>query len=71
MIADARTRVADHGDRYAAELAFLIENETAFRRYVQAAAKWVAGRDRFMPMAPEDIALLETLFGQISTRPNR
>ena len=70
-IADARARVADHGDRYAAELAFLIANETAFRRYVQAAAKWVAGRDRFTPMAPEDIALLETLFGQISTRPNR
>jgi hypothetical protein len=70
-IAAARARVADHGDRYAAELAFLIENETAFRRYVQAAAKWVAGRDRFTPMDPEDIALLETLFGQISTRPNR
>lgn len=70
-IAEARKRVADFGDRYAAELAFMIDNEAAFRRYVQAAEKWVAGRDPFTPMAPDDIALLETLFAQIKTPQNR
>lgn len=70
-IAEARSRVADHGDRYAPELDFLIQNEPAFRRYVQAAVQWVAQRAPFTPMAPDDVALLETLFGQISTRPHR
>ncbi|WP_019953697.1 DUF1963 domain-containing protein [Yoonia vestfoldensis] len=70
-IADGRKRVADFGERYAAELAFMIENEAAFRRYVQAARQWVAGRDPFTPMAPDDIALLETLFAQIKTPQNR
>jgi hypothetical protein len=70
-IADARKRVADFGERYEAELSFMVENETAFRRYVQAAEKWVAGRDPFTPMAPDDIALLETLFAQIKTPQNR
>lgn len=70
-IAEARARVADYGDRYAPELAFLTENETAFRRYVQAAQQWVSGRDPVAPMAPDDIALLESLFAQIKTPQNR
>lgn len=70
-IADANKRVAKYGDRYAAEAAYLAENEAAFRSYVRAAEKWVAGRDPFTPMAPDDITLLETLFAQIKTPQNR
>jgi hypothetical protein len=70
-ISAARARVATHGARYAPELDFMIANETAFRRYVQAAAQWVAGRDPYTPMAAEDIALLEAMFVQIKTPQNR
>ncbi|WP_322888965.1 MULTISPECIES: DUF1963 domain-containing protein [unclassified Yoonia] len=70
-IADANKRVADYGDLYMAEAAYLAENEAAFRNYVQVAEKWVAGRDPFTPMAQDDIALLEALFAQIKTPQNR